>query len=256
MLDLKDVWTEYRDTGKADIRERIILDALPLVKYVVGKVTATVPSSCDYEELVQCGIFGLMDAVENYDPAKETKFETYAILRIWGAVVDELRRRDWVPRAKRKMARELDAFRWEFQSQRGTAPSVDELAAAMNIPCDRMEEILQETNEVSFISLDESRGFRHDDEDAGSTTIADMLADEAAAEPGSAIELEEKTRALGRAIAELPEQERIIVTLHYYEGMRLKDIGELYGVSESRISQVHGRALVLLKLKMESLLGV
>jgi len=253
MLDLKDVWTEYRDTGSADIRERIIVDALPLVKYVVGKVTATAPANCEYEELVQCGIFGLMDAVENYDPARETRFETYAVLRIWGAVVDELRRRDWVPRAKRRMARELDAFRCAFQSERGTAPSVDEVAEAMNVPRDRMEEILHETNEVSFISLDECRGASHGDDNAGNATIADMLADAAAAEPGGAIELEEDTRALGRAIAELPEQERIIVTLHYYEDMLLKDIGELYGVSESRISQVHGRALVLLKLKMETL---
>ena len=254
MLDLKDVWTEYQETGNRDVRERIILDCLPLVKYVVGKVAASAPRSCDREELIQCGIFGLIDAIERYDPTKEVKFETYAIVRIRGAVIDELRSRDWVPRAKRKMARQVEAVTCKLEARSGEIPTVDDLASAMGVTHEEMQQILQETSFVSFVSLDEPRS--NDGLDGGgSAPMADLLRDRAAGEPGSRIELEEKTRALSRAITELPEQERIIITLYYYEEMRLKDIGELYGVSESRISQIHGRALVLLRIRMDALLG-
>lgn len=250
MLDLKDVWTEYRETGSREVRERIIIDSLPLVKYVVGKVAHAAPANCDREDLIQCGIFGLIDAIERYDPAKDVKFETYAILRIRGAVIDELRSRDWVPRSKRRMAREVDAVTCELGTRNGEAPTVDDLAEAMGVSRQQMQEMLEETSFVTFVSLDESRS-----PDGGSTSMADLLRDTNSGEPASQIELEENIRALSRAITELPEQERIIVTLYYYEEMRLKDIGDLYGVSESRMSQVHGRALVLLKLALDEQLA-
>ena len=255
MLDLKDVWTEYNETGSAEVRERIIIDCLPLVKYVVGKVAAGAPRHTDREELIQCGIFGLIDAVERFDPAKDVKFETYAILRIRGAVIDELRSRDWVPRAKRKMAREVEAVTHELEARTGTMPTVDDLAEAMGVPVAEMEDILRETSFVSFVSLDEPHSDDGPEAGGGQGKFAQLLRDSSGRAPGDRIELEEKLKALSRAIAELPEQERIIVTLYYYEEMRLKDIGELYDVSESRISQIHGRALVLLKLKLDELLG-
>ena len=255
MLDLKDVWTEYRETGDRHVRERIIVDCMPLVKYVVGKVAATAPRHCDREELIQSGIFGLIDAIERYDPGKEVKFETYAILRIRGAVIDELRSRDWVPRSKRRLAREIQAVTCELESRDGKVPTVDDLAEAMGVSREDMEKTLQETSFVSFVSLDETHG-SGDPEDGGrDAKMLDLLIDRETGAPSSRIELEEKVRALSRAIAELPEQERVIVTLYYYESMRLKEIGELYGVSESRACQIHGRALVLLKLRMEQLLG-
>jgi RNA polymerase sigma factor for flagellar operon FliA len=252
VLDLKDVWTEYQETGDRQIRERIITDCMPLVKYVVGKVAASVPDHCDREELIQSGIFGLIDAIERYDPGRETKFETYAILRIRGAVIDELRSRDWVPRSKRKLAREVEAAACEIESRDGRVPSVADLAEAMGLSREEMEETLQQISFVSFVSLDEPKG---GETDGGSLRMRDLLSDTDIAGPSARIELEEKTRALSQAITELPEQERVVVTLYYYEDMRLKDIAELYGVSESRISQIHGRALILLKLRTEQLLG-
>ncbi|MFW6158716.1 MAG: FliA/WhiG family RNA polymerase sigma factor [Planctomycetota bacterium] len=255
MLDLKDVWTRFQETGDPQVRERIIVDCMPLVKYVVGKIVATAPARCDREELIQCGIFGLIDAVEKYDPEKGVKFETYAILRIRGAVIDELRSRDWVPRSKRKLARKVESVTCELRARNGRVPTVEDLAEAMDISREEMEEILQETSIVSFVSLDEQRGSGQSESEGPGATIADLLADESRDEPSARIELQEKVRALSRAITELPEQERIIITLYYYEDMRLQDIAELYGVSESRISQVHGRALILLKLRMEQLLG-
>ena len=254
MLDLKDVWTEYRDTGDRTVRERIIVDCMPLVKYVVGKVASSAPPSCDREELIQSGIFGLIDAIERYDPEKGVKFETYAILRIRGAVIDELRSRDWVPRSKRKMAREVAAVACELESRDGKVPTVDDLASAMGVSREEMEETLHETSFVSFVSIDQGQGDGHSAE-GKDIKMRDLLADTDAGDPSAQLELAEKVRSLSRAITELPEQERIVVTLYYYEDMRLKDIGELYGVSESRISQVHGRALILLKLRMEALLG-
>ncbi len=254
MLDLRNVWTEYSETGNPEVREHIIMDCMPLVKYVVGKFAASAPPRCDREELIQSGIFGLIDAIDRYDPRKEVKFETYAILRIRGAVIDELRSRDWVPRAKRRMAREVEVVTGEIKSRYGSIPTVSDLAEAMHVSRQEMRDILQESGFVSFLSLDKSSRAGGQERGEG-TAIVDLLEDNTAAGPSTRIELEEKTAALSRAITELPEQQRIIITLHYYEEMRLRDIGELYGVSESRISQIHGRALVLLKTRMQQLLG-
>ena len=255
MLDLKEIWTEYRETGSREIRERIIIDCLPLVKYVVGKVAHAAPANCDREDLIQCGIFGLIDAIERYDPAKDVKFETYAILRIRGAVIDEMRSTDWVPRSKRRMAREVKAVTCELGTCNGEAPTVDDLAEAMGVSRQEMQEMLEETSFVTFVSLDEPCSPAGGAGDGGSVSMADLLRDTNAGEPTGPIELEEKIRALSRAITELPEQERIVITLYYYEQMRLKNIGELYGVSESRMSQIHGRALVLLKLALNEQLA-
>ena len=250
MLDLKEVWTEYTETGSREVREQIILDGLPLVKYVVGKVAHAAPANCDREDLIQCGTFGLIDAIERYDPTKDVKFETYAILRIRGAVIDEMRSRDWVPRSKRRAAREVEAITCELETCNGEMPTVDDLAEAMGVTPPEMQEMLEETSFVTFVSLSEPRSAGGGGDDGRSPSMADLLRDTNADEPTSRIELEERLHALSRAITELPEQERIIITLYYYEEMRMKDIGELYGVSESRMSQIHSRALVLLRLAL------
>ena len=177
MLDLKDVWTEYSDTGNTEIRERIVIDCLPLVKYVVGKVAAFAPPHCDREELIQCGIFGLIDAIERYDPTKEVKFETYAVLRIRGAVIDELRSRDWVPRTKRKMAREVETVTCELRSRDGSIPTVEDLAQAMNVSLGEMEDILQETSFVTFVSLDQPQSADNGAAENADAPMADLLAD-------------------------------------------------------------------------------
>ncbi len=255
MLNLRSTLVKYHETGNPRIREQIIVNCMPLVKYVVGKVAGAAPRRWDREELIQCGIFGLIDAVERYDPRKRVKFETYAILRIRGAVIDELRSRDWVPRAKRKMARRIDAVTWELESTDGTVPAVDDLAEAIGVSMQEMETILHEVSFVSFVSLEQACGAAGEDGGGDGVRLADLIPDDTADEPGSRMEMEERVRALGRAITGLPEQERIIVTLYYYENMHLKEIAELYEVSESRISQVHGRALILLRLKMQELLG-
>jgi RNA polymerase sigma factor FliA len=254
MLDLKDVWTEYHETGSGDIRERIIMDCMPLVKYVVGRFASSVPRSCDREELIQSGIFGLIDAIDRFDPEKGVKFETYAILRIRGSVIDELRSRDWVPRSHRRMAREVDVAANEFETRTGKAPSVDELAQAMHLSTEQMEQALRQTNFVSFVSLEGEQGGNGEDAGGRQMKLADLLVDTNVQPPSSHIELEERVQALTRAIESLPEQERLVIALYYYEDVRLKDIGEVFGVSESRASQIHGRALVLLKLHMETFL--
>jgi len=253
MLDLKDVWTEYRETGRSELRERIIIDCLPLVKYVVGKVAASASPRCEREELLQCGIFGLIDAIERYDPGKEVKFETYAILRIRGAVLDELRSRDWVPRGKRRMARDVDAVTVHIESHDGAIPTADDLASALGVTPAEVPDIIRETSFVSFVSLEDSHGTNGERSRGRDARVADTIEDSGAAQPDSRLELQERARALAEAITELPEQERQIVTRHYYEGARLKDIAALYGVTESRISQVHGRALLLLKMKMQQI---
>jgi RNA polymerase sigma factor for flagellar operon FliA len=254
VLDLKDVWTEFSETGDPTVRERIIVDCLPLVKYVVGKFAASAPRHCDREELIQSGIFGLIDAIDRFDPGKGVKFETYAILRIRGAVIDELRSRDWVPRGRRRMAREMQTAAAELETTLGRHPSVDELADAMDLSRDEVRDAQQDAASVAFVSLDEERGSGDDGDDGRGARMLDLLVDYDTAQPLAKIELEERIRMLARAITELPEQERVIVTLYYYEDMRLKEIAGLYGVTESRISQIHGRALILLKLRINQFL--
>jgi RNA polymerase sigma factor for flagellar operon FliA len=255
VLDLKDTWTEYSETGSHAVREKIIIDCLPLVKYVVGKFASSAPRNCDREELIQSGIFGLIDAIDRFDPQKGVKFETYAILRIRGAVIDELRSRDWIPRGRRKLAREVQAAADELEAALGRRATVDEIAKEMQLPPEEVREVQNDASSVSFVSLDERRGSGDESNDGRGASMLELLVDHDAGEPLSKIELEERVRTLTRAITELPEQERVIITLYYHEEMRLKEIAELYGVTESRISQVHGRALILLKLRMGQLLG-
>lgn len=249
MLNLKSRWQEYHETSDPNVRDEIILASLPLVKFVVGKL---VPSpDADKEELVQSGIFGLIDALERYNPDRNVKFETYAILRIRGAVIDELRSRNWVPREKRKLARRIHDAQNRLHAS-GAAFGLDDLASEINLTPQELDDILQETL-VSFISLDDHRTGSGDNPD--NPSILDSVADMSARDPHDHVELEERVRALSRAIVSLPEQERIITTLYYYENMKLKDIADLYGVSESRISQIHSRAIILLRLKLQQLLS-
>jgi RNA polymerase sigma factor FliA len=247
--DVSALWATYKDTGDADARERLILNYSPLVKYVAGRVSSTLPQSVDTADLISYGLFGLIDAIEKYDPDRGIKFETYAIARIKGAIIDELRSLDWVPRSVRSRAREIEAAYVALETRLRRVPSDSELAEEMNLSLDELHDILSKLSYASVVSFEELWGGGDRDEHSdGAASIPDHDADD----PVAMFETEEVKHILAGAIERLPERERVVITLYYYEGLTLKEIGKVLGVTESRVSQLHTKAVLRMRAKLHS----
>jgi RNA polymerase sigma factor for flagellar operon FliA len=242
------LWLRYRKTGDPKLRDRLILTYAPLVKYVAGRLGSGLPAHVEESDLVSYGLLGLIGAIERYDPERDVKFETYAIARIKGAIIDELRAMDWVPRSVRSRAREIERAMSELEGRLGRAPSDAELAAKLGISAEELEESLSEIARSSIAALDElwaSSG-------AGGDQIAliDTIEDESAPDPQRTLSQTELREAIADAIARLPEREKLVVTLYYYEELTLREIGEVLGVTESRVSQLHTKAILRLKARL------
>ncbi|MDY0087861.1 MAG: RNA polymerase sigma factor WhiG [Coriobacteriia bacterium] len=247
--DLAGLWTSFKERGDADARERLILNYSPLVKYVAGRVSATLPATVETSDIVSYGLFGLIDAIEKYDLDRGVKFETYAIARIKGAIIDELRAMDWVPRSVRSRARELEAAYATLEMRLRRAPTDAEVAEEMGITIDELHESLSKLSYTSVVSFEELwlGGDREEPSD-GAASIPDHDADD----PVAMFETEEVKHILALAIEKLPERERVVITLYYYEGLTLKEIGKVLGVTESRVSQLHTKAVLLMRAKLHS----
>jgi RNA polymerase sigma factor for flagellar operon FliA len=245
--EVRDLWERYRDTADADVREQLILQYAPLVKYVAGRVGAGMPSNVEHADLVSYGMFGLMDAIDKFDVSKGFKFETYAITRIKGAIIDELRSLDWVPRSVRTRAREIERAIAELERQLMRAPTDEEIAARLGIETSELETSLSEISRSSMAALDElwtPQG------GGDQISLIDTIEDTSGPDPGLSLEQTELKEALGEAIAHLPEREKLVVTLYYYEELTLREIGEVLGVTESRVSQLHTKAVLRLKARL------
>jgi RNA polymerase sigma factor FliA len=244
------LWQEYRRTRDQALRERLILTYAPLVKFVAGRLGATLPAHVDEQDLVSYGLLGLIGAIERFDPDREIKFETYAISRIKGAIIDELRSLDWVPRSVRTRAREIERAIADLERRLHRAPTDEEIAAKVGISTDELEHSLSEISRSSMAALDELWS----PSGGGGDQIAliDTIEDEDAPDPEHSLEQNEMREALGEAIARLPEREKLVVTLYYYEELTLREIGEVIGVTESRVSQLHTKAVLRLKARLSS----
>jgi RNA polymerase sigma factor for flagellar operon FliA len=238
-------WTEYKGEGKASAREALILNYSPLVKYVAGRVGVGLPANIDQADLMSYGIFGLIDAIEKYDQSRGIKFETYAINRIRGAIIDELRAIDWVPRSVRSRAREVEKAYAAVENRLKRPPSDAEIAAEMGVTIDELNHIYTQLSTVSLVALDELMSVEGDRGDK--LSLVETLEDTKVASPADAFENEEMKGILTEAINRLPEREKIVVTLYYFEGLTLAQIGEVLGVTESRICQIHTKAVLGLK---------
>jgi RNA polymerase sigma factor FliA len=235
------LWRRWAaDHAPAD-RERLILHYAPLVKYVAGRLGAGLPQSVEQADLVSNGMFGLMDALEKYDPAREVKFETYAIPRIRGAILDELRAMDWVPRSIRFKAREVEKAHTKLEANLGRAPTDPEVADELGVDLEELHEVITQISLVSVMALEEVVG--GGDEKGEQRSLLDTLADAAGSDPTAALEGHEMRGLLSAAINSLSEREKIVITLYYFEGLTLSEIGEILGVTESRISQIHTKAV-------------
>ena len=245
------VWEAYIKTRNPELRDELILAYVPLVKYVAGRVGMGLPSNVDFDDLVSFGFFGLVDAVEKFDPARGVKFETYAVNRIRGAVIDGLRSIDWVPRSVRQKAKELENTIASLEAKLGRPATDAEVSEALNLSLEEYHELLSQVKGITLASLDEV--WTGDPEEEGKIRFGQMIENTASEDPSALVEEVEVKRLLAEAIDQLPERERLVVSLYYYEGLTLKEIGQVIGVSESRISQIHTKAIVRLRGRLRRL---
>jgi RNA polymerase sigma factor for flagellar operon FliA len=248
--DTQTLWRQYRAEPESKaIRDRLILTYAPLVKYVAGRLGSGLPAHVDADDLVSYGLLGLMGAIERYDPDRDVKFETYAITRIKGSIIDELRSMDWVPRSVRARAREIERAIADLERRLHRAPTDAEIAEKVGISQDELEDSLTDISRSSIAALDELWTVNTGGTSGSGDQVAliDTIEDADAPDPQGALSEVEMKEAVGDAIARLPEREKLVVTLYYYEELTLREIGEVLGVTESRVSQLHTKAILRLK---------
>jgi len=245
--DIQSLWLEFRRSGDKALRDRLILTYAPLVKYVAGRLGSGLPAHVDEGDLVSYGLLGLISAIERYDPARDIKFETYAIVRIKGAIIDELRALDWVPRSVRSRAREIERAIAELEAKLGRAPNDDEIAAKIGISVDELDESLSDISRSSIAALDELWAVSGEGDQV---SLLDTIEDTSGPRPADVLDETDLRETLADAIARLPEREKLVITLYYYEELTLREIGEVLGVTESRISQLHTKAVLRLKARL------
>ena len=242
-LDLEDCWQRWFDRRDPIARDRIIVHYSPLVKFVAGRVGAGLPNSVDAGDLVSAGVFGLIDAVERFDPARGVKFETFAVPRIRGAVFDGLRQLDWVPRSVRSRAREVEGAFQELEGKMGRAPTDDELSTHLKISAAEFQKWLAAIASTTVGPLDRALV-------AGAEPRA--LTGDVPDSPAMLVEEGEVKRLVRVELRRLPEREKLVLSLYYDEGLTLAEIGSILGVTESRVSQIHTKAVLHLRARLSA----
>ena len=240
------IWNEYIQARDKSIKEQLIIKYISLVKYVAGRMMISLPPSVELGDLESAGVMGLMDAIDRYDPNLGVKFESYAIPRIKGSILDELRKLDWVPRSVRSKARELEKAILELEGDNGRPVTDEEISKKMNLSPDEYLNLLKEVGSTTLISLDESIF----NAEGGQASLHEVIEDKDVRSPVEEISRDELKELMIKAIDELPEIERLVVALYYYEELTLYEIGQVLQLSESRISQIHTKTILSLKGKM------
>ncbi len=248
--DERNLWRQYRATGDKSIHDRLVKQYAPLVKYVAGKMAMSISSNVDFDDLVSYGVFGLFDAIQKYDPEKPTKFKTYAVTRIRGAIYDGLRSIDWVPRSIRQKAREVDNVIRDLEASLGRPCTNQEIADRMDVTLQELEKIKFKISGTSMLSLNDV--WNTGDESDNIATI-DNIESPASMNPDAIIEKEEIKKFIVAAIEELSDREKKVLVLYYYEDLTLKEIGKILEVTESRISQLHTKAIRRLREKVHNI---
>jgi RNA polymerase sigma factor FliA len=244
--DVVALWERYKSDADPAARERLILQYSPLVKYVAGRVSVGLPATIEHADLVSYGMFGLIDAIEKFDLDKGVKFETYAIARIKGAIIDELRSIDWIPRSVRAKARDVEKALAALELRLRRTPTEQELADELGVQVKDLRQMLTQVSLVSVVALDES----FSGEDNERQALVDTLQDPKAPDPESSYEDVEMRQLLAQSINRMSEREKTVLVLYYFEGMTLAQIGQVLGVTESRVCQMHTKAVLGLRAKM------
>jgi RNA polymerase sigma factor for flagellar operon FliA len=247
--EVEAIWLAFKRDGDQHARDQLIVHYSPLVKYVAGRVAVGLPQSVEQADLVSYGIFGLIDALEKFDLERGYKFETYAIARIKGAILDELRSIDWVPRSVRAKARSVEKAYAKLEARLHRSPTDEEIARELGMTETQLQSLLAQMSFVGLVALDELLSAGADRGEA--LTLGDTIADGGDG-PVGAYEVEEMRQILAQSINRMPEREKIVLTLYYYEGLTLAEIGTVLGVTESRVCQIHTKAVLQLRSKISS----
>ncbi len=243
---------ESRDGITPDLKEQIVLEHTPLIRYIVNRIAVRLPSHIDLDDLHNTGVIGLMDAIEKYDPEKNCKFKTYAEFRIKGAILDQLRSLDWVPRSVRQKSRKLERAYGEVEQRLGRQANEEEVADSLGLQMDKFHELLNQVRGISLVNLEEIRGTNQDGDRTG--TFADIVEDVNSENPFSTFKLTETKQVIAQTIATLPDKERLVISLYYYEDLNMKEIGQILGITESRVCQIHTKSVLRLRAKLKALM--
>lgn len=246
--DVRDLWRRLRENNDALAREKLVLNYSPLVKWVAGRVAATLPPHVEEGDLISYGLIGLTTAVDRFDIDREVRFETYAVTRIRGAIIDELRSQDWVPRSVRQRAREIERTHARLEHKLHRAPTDEEMAQALDISVREFQDSLVQVSQSTIHALDEM--WSVGDQTGDQVSLLDTIEDEQAADPAAALAEQDLRDQMGEAIERLPEREKVVIALYYYENLTLREIGEVLGVTESRASQLHTKAVLRLRSRL------
>jgi len=248
--DLKDTWTRYKKDGDERAREKLVLAYSPLVKFVAGRMSSGLPAHIEEADLISYGLLGLIGAIERFDPSREIKFETFAVARIKGSIIDELRSLDWVPRSVRAKAREIEATQTKLENELGRVPTDEEVANKLEVSVSDFQESLLQISNSTVVALDEL--WTVSDSSGDQVSLLDTMRDPNAVDPAKELGVSELKDRLAHAISRLPEREKLVIALYYYENLTLREIGEVLGVTESRVSQLHTKAVLRLKARLQS----
>jgi len=230
------------------LRDQLITDYAPLIRFIAQRIALRLPPNIDIDDLVSSGIIGLMDAIDKYDPSRDNKFRTYAEFRIRGAILDELRSQDWVPRSVRDKAKKIEKTNARLEQERGRAVSEREISKDLGIPLDRYHRMLARVRTVMLVPIDESTGSSQLDQ----RTLLECMDNAAPKNPFVHLKIKNLKKTLKDTIEALPDKQKLVISLYYYEELNLKEIGKILNVTESRVSQIHTQALG----KLQSKLGI
>jgi RNA polymerase sigma factor for flagellar operon FliA len=251
-VELRELWRRYKDQEDERARERLVVAYSPLVKFIAGRMASGLPSHVEEADLISYGLLGLIGAIERFDPDREIKFETFAVTRVKGAIIDELRSLDWVPRSVRARARDLERAHAELEAELQRAPTDLEMAKRLGMDIEEFNDALLEIANSSVLALDDLWTFADPEGGGGGISVLDTIHDPNAVDPETVAQSSELKDRLADAIESLPERERLVVALYYYESLTLREIGEVVGVTESRVSQLHTKAVLGLRSRFQS----
>ncbi len=247
-IELRELWRRYKSVADDRARERLVVAYSPLVKYVAGRMASGLPAHVEESDLISYGLVGLISAIQRFEPERDVKFETYAITRIKGAIIDELRSLDWVPRSVRARAREIERVNSRLEHRLQRAPTDEEMAVELDMSVEDFQDALLQISNSSVAALDEL--WTVSDSSGDQVSLLDTLQDPDAPDPAQVMDATDMKDRVADAIARLPEREKLVVALYYYENLTLREIGEVLGVTESRVSQLHTKAVLRLRSRL------
>ncbi len=237
---------DYRATQDPVVRDEIIVEYAPLIKFIAQKIASRLPANIELDDLISCGVIGLMDAIDKFDPTRDNKFKTYAEFRIRGAILDELRAQDWVPRSVREKSKLIERTYAKLESELGRIATDEEMCAELKIGQDEFYDLLNKAKSVSLLNIDDSTSFSRGDK----RLMMGLLEHRRTSNPFSAVNFKRSQERIKDGIKALPEKQRLVLSLYYYEDLNLKEIGQVLDVTESRVSQLHTQAILKLRTKL------